>query len=128
MSLFGGAKGCSRRLQCLRPDRAPSTREGTPNVVLESMACGVPVIASEIADNAFIVRNGETGFLFPVGDVKALTSHAARLLTDSDERTRIGAAARRRIVSDFSLEAAAGKLDTIYRNLLPRTRNQAVRG
>jgi len=42
----------------------PSTREGTPNVVLESMACGVPVIASEIADNALIIKRGETGFLF----------------------------------------------------------------
>lgn len=101
----------------------PSSREGTPNVVLESMACGVPVVASEIADNALIIQRGETGQLFPVGDVDQLTNLVNGLLADPMERLRLGQGARKQIESDFSLEAAAGKLEKIYRGCWLATRS-----
>ena len=50
----------------------PSLHEGTPNVVLESMACGVPVIVTDVSDNAIIVDQDIDGFVVPSGDEPAL--------------------------------------------------------
>jgi len=50
----------------------PSKREGIPNVVLESFACGIPVVASNIAGNCEIVKEGKNGYLFNVGDKQSL--------------------------------------------------------
>ena len=53
----------------------PSFSEGTPNVIKESMACGVPVIATNVSGNPELVISGETGLLFEPGDVNTLTEH-----------------------------------------------------
>ena len=53
----------------------PSYFEGTPNVIKESMACGVPVIATNVSGNPELVISGETGLLFEPGDVNTLTEH-----------------------------------------------------
>src|SRR5262249_54638446 len=58
-----------------------STREGTPNVLLESMACGVPVIASNVADNAMLVSDGVTGRIVDQDDAEAAAACAIALLS-----------------------------------------------
>ena len=64
----------------------PSLYEGMPNVVLEAVACGLPVIASRVAGNDAVVRDGETGRLFDLGDPEAFRS----ALTGNDRRSRTG--------------------------------------
>ncbi|NYZ17918.1 glycosyltransferase [Azospirillum sp. RWY-5-1] len=91
----------------------PSRDEGMPNVVLEAMATGLPVAATDIAGNRDLVVDGETGFLLPVDDVAALTAALERLAANPDLRRRMGAAGRRRVVERFSWAAVA----TAYRGL-----------
>jgi glycogen(starch) synthase len=91
----------------------PSRDEGMPNVVLEAMASGLPVAATDIAGNRDLVVDGETGFLLPVDDVAALAAALERLAADPDLRRRMGAAGRARVVERFSWAAVA----TAYRAL-----------
>lgn len=91
-----------------------SLREGTPNVALESMACGKPVIASDIADNAIIIRDGEVGHIVPTKAWPEAAGHAERLLGDSAALQVMGVAAREHVCAEFAPECACRKLEDIY--------------
>lgn len=96
----------------------PSLFEGTPNVLLESMACGVPVIATRVSDNARIVRDGETGYLVELGDVEALADKMFTLLTHPHIRRDMSGAARAWVVAEFSTKELARRTETVYAELL----------
>jgi len=97
-----------------------SLREGTPNVLLESMACGVPVLASDIADNSVIVHDRVTGYIVPKADDGAAANCAIELLSDQVKRNRMGAAAREHVCREYSIDRAARKMEEIYRMFLER--------
>jgi glycosyltransferase involved in cell wall biosynthesis len=97
-----------------------SAHEGTPNVVLESMACGVPVIVSDAADNSIIVRDGVTGHVVAEGDDTAAADRAIRLLSDLTTRRQMGTAAREHVCQEYSIKTAAQKMEQIYRKYLER--------
>ncbi|RWA63064.1 glycosyltransferase family 4 protein [Mesorhizobium sp.] len=77
---------------------------------LEAQAAGLPVVAQDIAGVPEVVRDGQTGFLTPPGDVAAFASAIERLLTRNDERTIMAAEARRFTLEERSLGAAAACL------------------
>ncbi|BCG99794.1 glycosyl transferase [Mesorhizobium sp. 131-2-5] len=77
---------------------------------LEAQAAGLPVVAQDIAGVPEVVRDGQTGFLTPPGDVAAFASAIERLLARNDERTIMAAKARRFILEERSLRAAAARL------------------
>ncbi len=81
----------------------PSLYEPLAGVVLEAMACGTPVIASDTGGFPDMIEHGKTGLLFAPGDADALAGYIVRLLTDDSLRGRLAAGARRR-AEDFSLE------------------------
>lgn len=99
------AQGCSR-IEILPPTRTnaeahqiiasasifalPSRCEGTARVILEAMAAGVPVVSSDVAGAAVMIRHGENGLLFPTCDISALEQHLRTLLSDPDMRSRFG--------------------------------------
>jgi D-inositol-3-phosphate glycosyltransferase len=68
----------------------PSDYESFGMVALEAMACGTPVIASDVGGLAFLVKDGRTGYRVPAGDTEALADRIAHLLTDELSRRRIG--------------------------------------
>ena len=85
----------------------PSLYEGMPNTVLEAMACGLPVLASNVPGNDAVVWPGETGFLFPLGDNARLVAAMLRLLGDPAMVRNMGDAARSRVGTDFSWKNVA---------------------
>lgn len=95
----------------------PSYREGTPRVITEAMASGLPVIATEIAGIPEQIVDGENGFLLPPGDVAALRTKLEALVDSPELRTRFGAVSRQR-VDRFDIERTVVDLDAIYQRLL----------
>ncbi|MHB9025527.1 MAG: glycosyltransferase [Armatimonadota bacterium] len=87
-------------------------------VLIEAMACGVPVLAIDQAGPRDIVTPEETGLLAPA-DLPALTAALARLLADADLRQRCAANARARAETAFSLPAHREKLHALYGAMLP---------
>ena len=90
-----------------------SRREGISNTVLEAMASGLPVIASETGGNIELVQSGVTGALVPPGDSAALAQVVFDYACDAELRARQGAAARACAVHRFSL----GRMIAEYRRL-----------
>lgn len=91
-----------------------SEYEGQSNAVLEAMAAGVPVVASDIAGNRDLVVPGETGFLFPVGDRAELARCSRELLEDQELARRMGAAAQARIRECFGVDKMIERYGTLY--------------
>jgi glycosyltransferase involved in cell wall biosynthesis len=82
----------------------PSHREGLPTVILEAQAAGKPVVGATATGIVDVVVDGETGLLFPVGDVPALTKALARLIGDNALATKLGHAGRESIKEKFRPE------------------------
>ncbi|WP_042692489.1 glycosyltransferase family 4 protein [Azospirillum sp. B506] len=91
----------------------PSRDEGMPNVVLEAMAAGLPVVATRIAGNRDLVVEEETGLMLDADDTPALAAALTRLAEDPALRRRLGEGGRRRVVAHFSWRAVAAA----YRDL-----------
>ena len=96
----------------------PSHREGFPNVVLEAYAAGRPVVAARATGIVDAVVDGETGLLFPVGDVAALTTALQRLLSDKALVHEFGCAGQELIKREFRQEMIWDALSEEYRRLL----------
>ncbi len=94
---------------------APSRREGYGVAAREAMAWGRPVVASAVGGLLDAVEDGVTGLLVPPGDVGALRAALERLLGDAELRARLGAAAREKAERELSLDAAAERLESVYR-------------
>jgi glycosyltransferase involved in cell wall biosynthesis len=77
---------------------------------LEAMACGTPVIGSNVGGIKFTVRDGETGYLVPASDADAVAERAARICRDPVLRDRLGDAGRRRAHARFTWRRVAGEL------------------
>jgi glycosyltransferase involved in cell wall biosynthesis len=74
-----------------------SSYEGTPNAVLEAMAVGRPIVATNVGDIGDLITHGQEGFVVPVGDVERLAHALGRLALDRDLAAMMGRAARRRV-------------------------------
>lgn len=79
----------------------PSYSEGLSNALMEAMASGCACVATDVGGNAYLIQNGISGFLFPVGDREALAAHLRRLIEDPAKRKMLGDAARKRIEQQF---------------------------
>jgi glycosyltransferase involved in cell wall biosynthesis len=82
-----------------------SLYEGLPYVLLEAMAWGVPVVATDVLGSRDVVSAGETGLLARVDDPADIAAQLLNLLNDSQLRARFGAAARKRVAEEFSFAA-----------------------
>jgi len=92
--------------------------EGMPNVLLESMACGVPVVATDVCDNRYIVKDGEVGHLVTVGDEAAMAHHIESLIGDTALRQEMGRRARNWVIDEFSSKRLAENTEAVYMELL----------
>ncbi len=98
-----------------------SLYEGTPNVLLESMACGIPVVATNVADNAYVVPDGRCGYVVELHDEAALADRITQLLTDADLRTTMGRQARLWVEQEFAIPVMVAKMGRVYQDALAAT-------
>jgi glycosyltransferase involved in cell wall biosynthesis len=97
----------------------PSYREGMPRSILEAMAAGRPVVATNVRGSREEVVDGATGFLAPVRDAERLAKVIGRLADDPDLRTRMGTAGQARARELFDERHVFDRLLDVYRRYLP---------
>ena len=102
----------------------PSPWEGSPNAVLEAMAAGTPVVASDIPPHREIIEPGSTGFL--ADSIASMTEGVARLASDPELACAVGARARAAVFERYSFEACAQAYLALYREILDGRRAPQV--
>ena len=95
-----------------------SLKEGISNTILEAMASGLPIIASDAGGNAELINPGVNGELVPPGDRGGLARRLAAYIGDPDLRKTHGKASRARALSQFSLDGMIDKYRSMYFDLL----------
>lgn len=94
-----------------------SRLEGFPNVLVQAMSMGIPVVASAVGGCLEIVENGEDGLLFPVGDADAFLRAVGSLLDDRDRAAAMAARGRARVEREFTLPRMVENYANFYRGL-----------
>jgi len=92
----------------------PSESEASPNVVLEAMAAGLPVVASRVGGIPELVADGITGHLIPPGDPQSLASAILDLLDRPDRAAAFGQAGRMRTAREYSFDRMVRQFETLY--------------
>jgi D-inositol-3-phosphate glycosyltransferase len=95
----------------------PSHYESFGMVALEAMACGTPVVASQVGGLAFLVQDGVTGYSVPVGDPQALCCRLMYLLNDAELRAKMGQQAAQ-FARRYAWEAITEQIVRVYRTVL----------
>ncbi len=95
----------------------PSRSEGTSNTVLEAMAAGLPVVATDVGESGRLIAAGETGAVVPPRDPAALATALIAYLDDPARAHRHGAAGRVRACTEFSLAAMLDAYAEVYRSV-----------
>jgi glycosyltransferase involved in cell wall biosynthesis len=96
----------------------PSLSEALSNALMEAMACGCPVVASNVGGNPELVQNGETGLLFEPRDVAGLSAALQVLIEDKALRGRLAEAGASFVRKRFSIQASAQRMGEIYEKLI----------
>jgi colanic acid/amylovoran biosynthesis glycosyltransferase len=94
-----------------------SVSEGLPVVILEAMACGLPVVAGDCGGVREAVRDGIEGFVVPTRDPVRAAAALERLWRKPELRERMGRAGRERVVSAFTLERYLQRMEVLYREV-----------
>ena len=130
VSFVGECGDMVSQYQALDVLLSTSWHEGTSLAVLEAMASGIPVVATDVGGSPELVAAGVTGWLTPAGDEAAMAERALALLLDGSLRHRFGVAARARAVREFPLQdflRSTGALLHDVARTSARPRSNAVR-
>lgn len=96
----------------------PSAEEGFGRVIIEAMAAGVPVVATECGGPSEIIRHEETGILVPRDSFEGFTNGLKEMLLNPGARVRMGAAARRIVEEEYDTVKIVRKLIRVYRTII----------
>jgi len=93
--------------------------EGLPRVVIEAMACGLPVVGTDVSGTNEAVVQDETGLLVPPKDATSLANAIMKLVNDPQLRTRFGKNGRQRVEQVFDIAKHVREVEKLYKELLP---------
>lgn len=96
----------------------PSLKEGLPLSLLEAMACGKAVVASDISGINDVIMNGKNGLLIPAGNPEALADAVLTVLNDENLRGRLGRNARQLMVERYSWNIVTNKIEKVYNDAI----------
>lgn len=125
LGVYEGPEGREEFLRRIDVLILPSHTEGTPNVIIEAMAQGIPVVATEVGGIPDML-GGDAGLLVPVGDVRALADAMLRLAADPGLRASMGRAGRARYEATYSPEAVLPVLLETYSRMLGRAQVESL--
>lgn len=92
----------------------PSFAEGVPVILMEAMASGLPVVATQVAGVGELVQHGKSGLMAPPGDAATLREHIQMLANDPALRHRMGACGRETVAADFTITGEADRLAQLF--------------
>lgn len=94
--------------------------EAMSMVILEAMAAGKPIVATEVGENKHVLIHGQSGFLSRPGDIKATAGYLEGLLNDADLRNSMGQNAKKVFERDFTVDLMARRYEQLYNEILDR--------
>lgn len=115
---LGKHQSVDELLACADLFLLPSKNESFGLAALEALACGVPVIGTEMGGLPEVVRHGETGYLFPLGAVEEMAEAGVGLLVDDGEWGRFSSLARKDSLDRFSNQRIVPAYEDLYRDVL----------
>ena len=115
---LGAIKDLPAQLEAADLFVLPSRSEGFSNSLIEAMASGLPVIATDVGGNAEAIQEGVTGFVVPSEDPEALARAIVELLRLPQRRQQMGQAGRQRAETQFSVDAMLQQLTKAYHDIL----------
>jgi glycosyltransferase involved in cell wall biosynthesis len=95
-----------------------SFAEGVPVVLMEAMACGLPVISTRIAGIPELVEDGQSGILVAPGDVIGLEAAMRILIESSDTRSRLGASGREKVLREYDISRNGEAMAELFERYL----------
>ena len=101
----------------------PSLFEGSPNVVLEAMACGLPIVSTRVDGVPELVTDGETGFLVEPKDPDSLAQAMIKLLSNDETCREMGKKARETVMREFSMEKMTRRTERIFLDAMEKARH-----
>lgn len=96
----------------------PSLQEGLGLAILEAMAMGLPVVASDVGGIYTLIKDGQNGFLVPPADPSALAKAIGKLLDDEGLAKRMGQAGQRMVQRKFSLDKMVRQIEGVYKDIV----------
>ena len=124
--LAGERDDIANLMRCMDLFVLPSLAEGISNTILESMSCGLPIVATNVGGNPELVDDGITGFLVPAADPVALAIAMQRYFLDERLLKTHGKAGRLKAETRFSMETMANSYMQLYDRVLERKVRQTV--
>jgi glycosyltransferase involved in cell wall biosynthesis len=118
VDFFGSTEQVFEYLQKADIFILPSRAEGLSNALLEAMACGLPVITSNIPANAAVIEHERNGLLFTVEDPASLADGVNSLIDSTDLRERLGKNARQTVEKQYGLDFIAERYIALYQEML----------
>jgi glycosyltransferase involved in cell wall biosynthesis len=122
VTFYGKVQNVAEFLRTLDVFVLPSHFEGLPLTILESMATGVPVIASRVGSIPELVNHGENGLLIGPRDIDGLVKAITLLAEDEKLRIRLGASGISTVAENFSFESVVQRLQSVYSSPQPLNR------
>jgi len=117
----GERRDVARLLKLMDVFVMPSVSEGLPNAVMEAMAAGLPVVATDVGGVSELVEHGVTGLLVPAEGEIELADAIARLLEDGEAREKMSRAGHERVLAEYDVSVSVRRFEHVVGDLLSRS-------